>query len=418
MTEPDEESFGYESAMDMPSFIEMKTKVDGLSLFALMLSKEDRAFLKEGKTSMYGLARDVDQFYALLGSRHWIFHDKLPTSYIRDSVLSAQSVEDAERALCALYEDPHRMKFLVRGMMRYPEMRARQSLVEHARRDFEEKRYYAVVLNLLTVMDGFTNDVEKVHRGLHARSAEEVQSYDTAVGHHMGLTSTQASFRRAFSLRIDDEHFDLSRNGILHGNLTNYDNVIVASKAWNRLFAVVDWASSLEREAKPKEPEPTWSEVMQKVSALSEHKKSVAAWTASSGAVGSPDDHDVHSSTSAAATFLDLWSRSNWGHLANHFMQIGKGDYALATPKEVRSSFSPYKLDAYRIVSYEMQAPSIAEVQVELDVGGQTFPAVLRMAFAAEDGNTRVEGLQEGAWKMVFRSPEVFNRDLVKVAKY
>jgi hypothetical protein len=267
-------------------------------------------------------------------------------------------------------------------------------------------------------MDGFTNDVEKVHRGLHARSAEEVQSYDTAVGHHMGLTSTQASFRRSFTLRDDAEHFDLSRNGILHGNLTNYDNVIVASKAWNRLFAVIDWAASLEREAKPKEAEPTWSEVMHKLSALSEHKKSMAAWTPSSGVVGSPDDHDVHSSTRAAVTFLDLWSRSNWGHLADHFMQIGKGDYALATPKEIRASFSPYKLDAYRILSYETQAPSIAEVQVELDVGGQTFPAVLRMAFAADDGDTRVEGLQEGAWKMVFRNPEAFNRDLVKVAKH
>ena len=57
-------------------------------------------------------------------------------------------------------------------------------------------------------------------------------------------------------------------------------------------------------------------------------------------------------------------------------MQIGKDDYALAKPKEVRSSFSPYKLDAFRISSYEIQAPSIAEVQVELEVAGQTFPAV------------------------------------------
>ena len=40
------------------------------------------------------------------------------------------------------------------------------------------------------------------------------------------------------------------------------------------------------------------------------------------------------------------------------------------------------------------------------------------MAFAAEDGSSRVEGLQEGDWKVIFRSPEVFNRDLMKVAKY
>lgn len=418
MTEPDEKSFGYKSAADMPSFIDLKKKVDGLSLFALMLSKEDRAVLEEGKASMYELTRDVDQFYALLGPRHWIFHDKLPTSYIREAVLSAPSAGDAERAMCVLYEDSERMRFWVMGMMRFPEMRARQALVEYARRDFEERRYYAVVLNLLTVMDGFTNDVEKSRRGLHARSAEEIQSYDTAVGHHMGLTSTQASFRRRFSARIDDEQFDLSRNGILHGNLTNYDNVIVASKAWNRLFAVVDWASSLEREAKPKEPEPTWSDALPKVAALSEHKKGVAAWSASSGVVGSPDDHDMHPSTRAAATFLELWSRSNWGHLAGHFMQIGQGSYAGVTPKEVRSIFSPYKLDAFRIMSYETRAPSIAEVQVELEFDGRTYPAVLRMTFVDEDGSSRVEGLQEGAWKMVSRSPEGFNRDLVKVAKY
>lgn len=110
--------------------------------------------------------------------------------------------------------------------------------------------------------------------------------------------------------------------------------------------------------------------------------------------------------------------RSNWGHLSSHFMRVGKGETGRATPKEIRSAFAPYKLDGYRILSYETKAPAIAEVQADLQMGGQIFRAVLRMTFTADNGDVRVEGIQEGKWRMVWRSPDMFNRDLWKAANF
>ena len=418
MNDESGEVIGYQSAMDMPTFVKLKKQANGLKLLGTLLPKKVRDKIRELTGEMEKLAADVDGFYEKLGPRHWIFHDRLPTSIVRDEILTSASVDDAEDALCAIYEDTDRMRFMVMSMMRFPEMRAREKLIEHARRDFDEQRYYAVVLLLLTLMDGFVNDVQSMHRGLHARDAEEVQSWDTAVGHHMGLTSTQPSFRKSYSKRVDTEVYDLARNGILHGNITNYDNRIVACKAWNRLFAVVDWASSLEKAAVAEDPDPTWPEVLKQLQVLNEQKKANGAWVASAGTANTPDDYALHPSMAFASEFLTLWMRSNWGHLSSHFMRVGKGQAGKATPKEIRSAFAPYKLDGFRVLSYETKAPAIAEVQAELEMGGQIFPAVLRMTFTADNGDARVEGIQGGTWRMVWRSPDMFNRDLWKVANF
>ncbi len=51
----------------------------------------------------------------------------------------------------------------------------------------------------------------------------------------------------------------------MHGNLVNFDNDIVASKAWNRLFAVADWAASRQKQSVPPKPEPTFREVLARI---------------------------------------------------------------------------------------------------------------------------------------------------------
>lgn len=416
MTDELDQAVGYRSAMDMPSFVKLKKQADGFKVLGILLPKNDRDTIRDLAAEMEQLAADVDGFYARLGPRHWIFHDRLPTSVVREEILPAATVDDAESALCAVYEDGDRMKFMVMSMMRFPEMRAREKLIELAQHDFDEQRYYAVVLVLLTLMDGFVNDVQSKHKGLHARDAEELQSWDTAVGHHMGLTSTHASFRKSYSKRVDTEVVDLARNGILHGNITNYDNRIVACKAWNRLFAVVDWASSLEKAAIPEEPDPTWPQLLKQMKNLNQQKKANSEWVASRGTAESPLDYDSHPSMVFASEFLTLWVRSNWGHLSSRFMRVGKTAKGDATPKEIKALFAPFKLEGFRVLSYETKAPAVAEVQAELLMSGQTFPAVLRMTFTAENGDVRVEGVQEGEWRMVFRSPDLYNRELWRVA--
>ncbi|WP_430645421.1 hypothetical protein [Agromyces sp. GXS1127] len=414
MTDEPEKTIGYQSAMDIPRFAEMKRTADGFKVFGVFLSAEDRQKTRELTAQLHELAAKIDRFYELLGERHWIFHEQLPTAILDD----ATTADEAENRLCALYQDADRLRRMVQATMRFPGMRARRALIEKAMTDFTDERFYAVVLVLLTIMDGFVNEVRNEGKGLHARTPEEVESWDTAVGHHMGLTNAQVAFRKSYKKRVDTEHFELGRNGILHGMVTNYDNLIVASKAWNRLFAVVDWAASLEKREKPKKPEPTWPELIEQWQDLDRQKKANEQWRPSSGVASSPEDYSSHAVMVAASEFLELWRKSNWGHLAARFMPIGTGAGACPTPKEIKQSFEPYKVEGYRIVGYETKAPARAEVRAELDLAGQTFQATLAMNYVDLNGEPRVEGIQDGEWKVFGRSPEMFSSEIWRVAKF
>lgn len=403
--------------MDMPSFVDLQQKAAGLSLMKWLLPKEQRKEFEELRAELSKLAALVDDFYAELGARGWIFHDTLPTSRIRGEVLSTASADDAEAALCEIYRDRDQLRFMIGQSMQLPDMRPRRDLVERASEDFAAGRYYSSVLVLLTVMDGFVNDVENTHRGLHARDKAELQSWDTPVGHHMGLVATQRSFTKSYSRRVEEEFHDLARNGILHGNITNFDNVIVASKAWNRLFAVIDWARSHERRDAPKPDEPTWSETIARMRDTAAMKRALEVWKPSSGVATTPDDYEKHPSMMAAAEFLGLWQARNWGYLAPLFAPIGKSPAGDESPSQVRSSFAMYQITGFTIHGYNVQAAAISVVECTLNFDKGSVEASLRMTFVDEFGDPRVEGIDEGKWKMVFRAPEIYAPGILRYAK-
>jgi RIO-like serine/threonine protein kinase len=64
------------------------------------------------------------------------------------------------------------------------------------------------------------------------------------------------TFKAPKKKRVDDEVFEVYRNGIVHGTVVNFNNVVVATKAWNMLFAVADWDSATTKAAAPAEPQP------------------------------------------------------------------------------------------------------------------------------------------------------------------
>jgi hypothetical protein len=45
--------------------------------------------------------------------------------------------------------------------------------------------------------------------------------------------------------------FDVYRHGIVHGTVSRFDNVVVATKAWKMLFAVADWAAATTKAQRP-----------------------------------------------------------------------------------------------------------------------------------------------------------------------
>ncbi|MET7571234.1 hypothetical protein ABZT04_22425 [Streptomyces sp. NPDC005492] len=180
--------------------------------------------------------------------------------------------------MIALYADYDALALRLRMINKLPALRRRRHLIVQAHEDYAAGRYYACIHLLLSVMDGFVNEFETVRRGLHARQAEDLHAWDSVVGHHMGLANAHKTFTKGKSATNGEPVYELYRNGIVHGSLLNYDNIVVATKAWNRLFAVVDWANATLKEKIPPPSRPTMRQLWQSLSELSRRQQANDAW--------------------------------------------------------------------------------------------------------------------------------------------
>src|SRR5258708_18619854 len=86
-------------------------------------------------------------------------------------------------------------------------------------------------------------------------------------------------FFKQISVTITEPVEELYRNGIMHGTVLNFDNIIVATKAWNMLFAVMDWATAKTKPEAPKPPETTGKDVINQIIVNSKDKKLLDAWS-------------------------------------------------------------------------------------------------------------------------------------------
>jgi hypothetical protein len=252
-------------------------------------------------------------------------------------------------------------------------------------------------------MDGFVNDFESKHRGLHARSEDEVQAWDSIVGHHLGLTNAHRTFTKSFSKTSHEEINELYRNGILHGNLLNFDNDVVASKAWNRLFAVADWATALQKQSAPVEPEPTFRELVARIKENKEAKKSLSEWRPRVITDEDPGfvDELLHR---RAVTYLAAWREGNFGKMAEFLSSLVTEDTHGQTAGMVREACAGFELSDFSIQRVDFQAAAMCEVDVDLVLGGEVKPVHMRWIREGQDGMTALPN-QPGEWRLTFWDP-------------
>ncbi len=392
-----QENEPYGSADDLPSVLEMRELLRGAKALTRVFARKHRTQFLQVEAQLNALTKLVDDFYALLGPRHWIFPGSLSTEALTSVV--ELPVDDAERALIDLYKDPETLHFSIMRLHHFPQLQARHLLIERAREDYEAGRYYSTVLVLLAVMDGFVNDVDNSHRGLHTRSDDEMHAWDSAVGHHQGLAAAHRTFTKSFSKTSDAEVFELYRNGIVHGVLLNFDNDVVATKAWNRLFAVADWATARENEAKPVEPEPTLGEVLTRVRENQRDRAVLDVWqpklirTDDSGFV----DDEMHQ---LADAYLSAWKRKNYGEMANAVSSLTGADSHGQTAGEVRDGCSLSELSGFKIEAIDYVAAAAVEIDVEVVLNGGAELARMRWIREDEDGDAALPG-QDGTWKLI-----------------
>lgn len=397
----------YASVRDLPSFIEMEGYRDLLE--SVSPSRRDlQVQVSELEDQMASVAETVDDFYRILGPRNWLFTDTLS---LRDVDWLTKSHKDdpadAERALIQHQDDT--LDVAVLRLAQRAGLRERFHLIETALADYQVARYPGMIHLLISVMDGFVNDVTRQdprRRGLHAQSGEDMEAWDSVVSHTQGLARVHEEiFSKPFYNLVSDEVTELYRNGIVHGTVVNFGNKIVAAKAWNYLFAVVDWATAREKVAVEPTEQSTWREIRADLGDIEETRTHVDAWEPR---VLGPSDpgFEADSVHRRVVEFFGLWRQRNWGHISE-LTTRRVGAAAIATPREIKQEYSPLVLESWEIREVRHEAPAIATVDCAISVAGDVHRATLRWVHESEEGSVRAE-TQDGEWWLVSWGPAGF----------
>lgn len=388
----------YTNARDLPTVVELRNQLKFLRLVNLFRGKKAREETKEMENKIGGITRTIDSFCDLLGPRNWIYHENLSLKDM--SSLVAANISDpegAEKALIAWYREADNLEWMVRRLRVHEGLRARMPLLELAITDYKEKRHYAVVQVLISVADGFVNDLDPANRkGLHAREPDEMDAWNSVVGLHHGLKSAHKTYVKNFKKRSSEPVHEVYRNGIVHGMLTNYNNAVVSTKAWNRLFAVADWAQSLEnkRQEDSKPPPPTARDLMTQIRGIAQTKAALNSFVPTY--LNSEDPALMnHQAYQATVAFLAAWEQPNFGHMANLITKASGG----TRPIEVKNAYRGHSLKDFQVVEVSHSAAALALVKVRLVVDGVTSMPELRWLREDSDGDT-VAPHQPGEWRL------------------
>lgn len=399
----------YGSAKDLPSYKEMSQLIQGGKLLTRFIARDQRAKFLQVERDMDRLTKVVDDFYDRLGRRNWIFHDRLSVDKVEAILAETSDEEAAEQRLIELYRDTESMKRWVMGLRAQRGLRERLHQIERAREHYEGDLFDSCVLHLIAVMDGFVNDFEPgARKGLAAREPDDMTAWDSVVGHHLGLTHTMKTFRKTIKRRVDEEVFEVYRHGIMHGSIVTFNNVIVATKAWNMLFAVSDWTTAARKAAAPAEPKQSWGDTWSALKRQAAHKRYEKDFISSTVTTSDPG-FERSEVVCRAIEFFDAWQRRRWGLVAAFtppMLLASKSDGEAA--RFAKDVFGQHELTSWDIAAVKYDQPSTAEVCAAGTVNGKITEIRFRMALWTEAGNVALPTDDGAAWRLAVWAPHTF----------
>lgn len=387
----------------MPSVIELRRQIRGLSIVSSLLgNRETKQDAKKIEEELNETLRIVEQFYSILGKRNWVFSDALNLDRVKE-ILEEDNADKAEKALIAYLKEPGVLEMQINRLNSFPDLRPRLSLLRKAEIDYREGRYYSSTLVVVTVMDGFVNDANKASRtGLHALKPEELASEDCVATVFAGLPSVQRIFTKTARKRIDTPLYEVQRHALMHGMATDFDNDIIASKAWCMLFAIADWKKSKEKVATSEKDESSLIDAIRKAKSIhDETRKNLALldkWEKHEVSLENPSNPDQEVLESYVA-YCTAWKNGNFGRLADflpNFTNKSKG----AKAGEARETYAEHPISDFKITSIFRPAASIAIATIRFQSNEQSWTAEVRLA-RFDDKNEPAAEWDAGSWKVM-----------------
>ena len=305
----------YGSAADLPSFRELSQQIVGGKLLTRLVFRQHHSELVEIEQHLEHLTRVVDAFYDRLGSRNWIFHETLSLKEVERILAETPDAASAEQQLIELYRNGELGDWKLMRLRSHEGLLRRLHQIERAREHYQAGQYDSCVLHLIAswTASSTTSNPKSAKAYTPAIPAhgclEQHRGPPPRAHTHHGYLhqDDQAPTRRRSLRRVPPR--DHARDS---GQL---QQPIVATKAWNMLFAVSDWATATEKAKQPKEPKPTLSDTRSELSrhaSYRKHQREFVPVTVQAADAGFETDEVAKS----ASDFLEAWEHRRWGHVA------------------------------------------------------------------------------------------------------
>lgn len=403
------------------------------SVFGMKNSNEKTMLtIKEMQAEYKKLKFTPDAFNEYFSERGWIAYESMNFPLMFEAVELARDgkLDEAENALVEYY-DAENLGFLVNRLIGIDEFRPRMDLTKKALNDYLEGRYYACIPLVLMMIDGFVNDIED--KGFFA-SGIDLTIWDTIAAHSTGLNKLTAIFGKSRKKTTTDA-IDLPyRNGILHGRDLNYDNKLVAAKAWAALFALADWARAAKskkgqdiKEFRPptfKESIQSLTESIETMQNIEKQKQLLNEWKPRAleigvdiPAKGNSSEYSDNSPEKTLIEFFDFLQNKNYGKVALLTTKLVRSKDSISKRAgRMRDIFSGKNLFDYQIEAIRDEAAAISEIDTKLtfEVEGNNIEVnrTFRLIYEDENCSPIIRGLSNGEWRILLN---VYDFEYLKI---
>lgn len=227
------------------------------------LSKSDNMKLSNEQKQLKKRYRELlmlpDKFNDYFSNYCWIAHDYFDDNIMKEAISiyeKSKNIEEVDIYLSNEYDENSISKFIEQikvsknlHLENLPYNIAtlfikyfldRLEIIELAKDDYLNEKYYSCIPLLLLVIDGITNDID--HEFGFFNDNINMIIENSIVGHRTGLQNIKNIVTQSRKKTTIESITIPYRNGILHGRDINYGNKIVAAKCWHILFALRDWA--------------------------------------------------------------------------------------------------------------------------------------------------------------------------------
>ncbi|MFD5180534.1 hypothetical protein ACFWM1_32310 [Nocardia sp. NPDC058379] len=404
----------YGSAKDLPSYRELSQQIKVLGSITRFAMRAQRKQILAIRHDLDRLVTVVDEFYDRLGVRQWIFHDLLNVAELETILAQTATAEAAEQRLIELYRDRDTLSLWILRLNAHHGLKVRRRQIQRAFQHYFADEFDSATLQLIAVMDGFVNDFQPAaRRGLAAREPAEMAAWDSVVGHHLGLTHAMKAFRKTFRKRVDEEVFEVHRHGMVHGSIVNFDNVVVATKAWCMLFAVADWARATTKAAAPALPEPSWGTLWPQILQHYAQLRFRDEFVPSQLLPGDPgfDDQDI---VVRATAFLEAWQHQRWGLVAG-FAPLPAAGQAKRSAVQAKAMLEHQELGTFTISRVCFDVACAAQIHAQAELDGIPGEIIFRMVSYRRAGGLGIPGEPEVDWLLAtWTAPRLVNSGLAE----